>query len=121
MIRAKFAAGNEGVEVTVSAFEGAVGGLLSNVNRWRGQVGLPPLTEPDLPAATSREPLPAGQSTWVEMSGTDARTGSPSRLIGVVIPHGAHTWFFKLMGPEKPALDQKPAFREFLKSVNYSK
>jgi hypothetical protein len=30
-------------EVTVSAFPGDTGGLLANLNRWRGQIGLEPV------------------------------------------------------------------------------
>lgn len=33
------------IEVAISRFPGDVGGMLANVNRWRGQVGLPPTTE----------------------------------------------------------------------------
>jgi len=36
------------IEVAVSKFPGNVGGLLANVNRWRGQVGLPKIEETDL-------------------------------------------------------------------------
>src|SRR5262249_4613854 len=40
---APFRAGRgEGVEVSIAAFPGDGGGLLANVNRWRGQVGLEP-------------------------------------------------------------------------------
>src|SRR5690349_3907522 len=43
---ATFRAGpGDGVEVSVTAFPGDVGGLLANVNRWRGQVGLAPAQE----------------------------------------------------------------------------
>ncbi|MBX3317155.1 MAG: hypothetical protein KF902_09875 [Phycisphaeraceae bacterium] len=36
------------IEVAISRFPGDVGGMLANVNRWRGQVGLPPTTEAEL-------------------------------------------------------------------------
>lgn len=36
------------IEVAISRFPGDVGGMLANVNRWRGQVGLPPTTESEL-------------------------------------------------------------------------
>src|SRR5688500_16131105 len=42
--------GDAAVEVAVSQFPGDVGGLLANVNRWRGQVGLAPVTEAELPS-----------------------------------------------------------------------
>src|SRR5207249_1802842 len=49
MLLAKFlVGGNEGrAEVTVSAFPGDTGSVLGNVNRWRAQVGLAPLSQED--------------------------------------------------------------------------
>ncbi len=38
-------------EVTVVALPGDVGGELANVNRWRGQLALPPIEQEDLPPA----------------------------------------------------------------------
>jgi cysteinyl-tRNA synthetase len=37
-------------EVAVTVFPGTVGGLTANVNRWRGQIGLPPASEADIQA-----------------------------------------------------------------------
>jgi len=43
-------AGDGGAQaaVNVSSLAGDGGGFLANVNRWRGQLGLPPFTEADL-------------------------------------------------------------------------
>ena len=46
------------LEMSVTRLGGNAGGTLANVNRWRGQIGLPPLAESEL-AGNSR-PLPAG-------------------------------------------------------------
>ena len=35
-------------EVAVTRFPGQVGGVLANINRWRGQMGLQPIAEPEL-------------------------------------------------------------------------
>ncbi len=45
---------HETVEVAVTRFPGDVGGVLANVNRWRGQMGLPAIGEGDLPAVVTR-------------------------------------------------------------------
>ena len=42
------------VEVAVTRFGGRVGGELANINRWRGQLGMPPIVEADLEAALVR-------------------------------------------------------------------
>ena len=41
------------VEITVSSFPGDVGGTLANVNRWRGQAGLSPISQGELAASLS--------------------------------------------------------------------
>ena len=40
-------------EIAVTVFPGSVGGLTANVNRWRGQIGLPPAS-PDEIAASAK-------------------------------------------------------------------
>jgi hypothetical protein len=104
-------------EVTVSAFPGDVGGLLANVNRWRGQLGLPPLAEANLPQAVTPLDVADGKAMLVDVSGTETKTGQPARLVGAIIPHGGKTWFFKLLGNVTVAAEQKDAFLKFVQSA----
>jgi hypothetical protein len=107
-------------EVTVSVFPGDVGGLLANVNRWRNQINLPPVEEPDLAKLGVALPVESGgQGTIVDMTGTKPGTGQPVRLLGAIIPRGGQTWFFKLMGHASLAEQEKAAFLKFIQSVRY--
>lgn len=80
-----------GPEVSVTRLGGGGGGMLANVNRWRGQVFLPPLTEAEL-AASLKE---------VSLGGEDKASvvdivGPKGRILGALIPvAGGQTWFFK--------------------------
>jgi len=47
-------AGDATVEVAITRFAGQTGGVLANVNRWRGQMGLTPVAEGDLAALIER-------------------------------------------------------------------
>ncbi len=81
------------LEVAITAFPGDVGGLLANVNRWRGQIGLPPIDEQSLESHV--EALDGSDVIIVDEVGTD------QRLIGTVISVGdGKTWFVKVMGAE---------------------
>ncbi|MFO1488419.1 MAG: hypothetical protein U1F65_08070 [Verrucomicrobiota bacterium] len=113
MLIAKFAAGETTAraEVTVSSFPGDVGGLAANVNRWRQQISLPPLGETEAVQAAKPLELPAGKASVVEM---DSASG---RLVGVILPQGGQTWFFKMMGNEKTVAREKEAFLKFVESV----
>jgi len=115
-------AGNGGAraEVNVSVLGGEGGGLLANVNRWRGQLGLTPIGEMDLPGQASPVDVAGGKAVIVDLSGTDAKTGQKARLIGAVVPQAEQTWFYKLMGDEQLVAAQKEAFMKFLRSAKYS-
>jgi hypothetical protein len=122
MLLAKFLLSGQGAdkaEVTVSVFPGDVGGLLANVNRWRGQLGLPPASQSELQGMTSSLDVAGGKAILVDMSGTDARTGQKARLIGAILPQGERTWFYKLMGDEQIAAREKQAFVKFVQTAKY--
>ncbi len=110
---------NAQAAVNVSRSAGDGGGLLANVNRWRGQLGLAPAADMDsLPQVKT---LAAGgsQATLVEMSGTDARTGQPARVVAAIVPQGGQTWFYKLMGSDQVVAREKDAFAKFVQSAKY--
>jgi len=119
MLLAKFLlSGNAGAkaEVTVSVFPGDTGGLLANVNRWRGQVGLRPVAPTELGTLPSLDVL-GGKATLVDVSGV--RNGQKVRLIGAIVPREGSTWFYKLMGDEEVAQQQKSALLKFIQTVRY--
>ena len=110
--------GNASASVNVSSLSGTGGGLLPNINRWRGQLGQAPLSE----AAIAQLPTidAAGtKATLVDISGTDPRTQQPSRLIGVVLPLNGQTWFYKLMGDASVVAQQQEALIRFVQSAKY--
>jgi hypothetical protein len=104
--------------VNVSSLAGDGGGLSANVNRWRAQLGLAPVADADL-ANLPTIAASGGTATLVDISGTDGRTGKPARLVGVVLPLGGQTWFYKLMGDESVVAAQKDAFTKFVQSAKY--
>jgi len=105
--------------VNVSQLDGNGGGLLPNINRWRGQLSQPPLTDADIAALPTIDA--AGiKSTLVDVSGTEARTGKPARLVGVIVPLSGQTWFYKLMGDPDIVAQQQDAFTKFVQSAKYS-
>ena len=120
MLLAKFAAkGQAGVkaDITVSAFPGETGGLLANINRWRGQLELDMVTETELKDLVKPLEMAGGKATLVEMDGTDVKTRSKARLVGVIFAHGGQTWFFKMLGDAAVVDQQRAAFLKFVQSV----
>ena len=112
--------GDARAEVNVSELAGEGGGLLANLNRWRGQLGLPPIAqEDDFSKMVDSVVVPGGQGELVDMTGTSSKTGQLARLIGVVLPQAGQTWFYKLMGDPKLVAAQKDAFIKFIQSARY--
>jgi len=88
------------------------------VNRWRQQLGLPPVAEDDLANLPALE-TSGGKGVLIDFSGTDGRSGKPARLVGVVLPLGGQTWFYKLMGDANLVAQQRDALVKFVQSATY--
>ena len=109
--------GADGAEadLSITAFPGDTGGLLANLNRWRGQLALPPLADNQLDGALEHADANGLHFEIVDFTGT--AKGAPARIVGAVLSRPGETWFFKLMGPDALVASQKPAFLDFLRSV----
>lgn len=98
-------------DVSITMFGGDVGGELANINRWRTQVGLQPVSEP-------------GKSEQVSVAGESGKlyelSNNGTMIYVASVPHNGSTWFFKLKGDNETVQNAKPAFREFLKSVEFT-
>lgn len=45
--------------------------------------------------------------------------GIPTQLVAVNVPHGANTWFYKLVGDAVVVPREKEAFVKFVQTVAY--
>jgi hypothetical protein len=117
MRKASFAIKGDGAEAdfAITAFPGDTGGLHANLNRWRGQVGLPPASPAELDAAVQHVEGQGFHFDVVDFVGTSGNP--PTRLLGAITTYGGNSWFFKLIGPDQIVAAEKPAYLEFLKSV----
>ncbi len=106
------AAGNG--DVSISQLNGDGGGLLANINRWRGQVGLPALEASALASNSKALATASGDSaTWVELAGSD------KTIFGAIVARGDVSWFFKLTVPSAAAGRQREDFEQFVRSVKF--
>ncbi len=105
---------NSRAEVSITSFGGMAGGILANINRWRGQIGLAAISEPDLEKNAETTHIQGHHITIVNMAGKGGQ-----RILGAITPHGEETWFFKISGDDQLVQSQKPALIEFLKTVKF--
>lgn len=79
------------VEVAITRFPGRVGGELANLNRWRGQMGVTPIEEPQLEDSLTRFDMPG-------FEGYQTRIDSDAGVMlaaGVYDLEADHTWFVR--------------------------
>jgi len=105
----------KGAELAITTFPGDVGGLLANVNRWRGQVQLAPVAEEALAAAVQSIEIDGHAGHLVDLVGGD------SRILGVILPLAGETWFFKLSGPPVVVAGEQTRMQEFLAGLHVHK
>lgn len=97
-------------EVAVTVFPGSVGGLTANVNRWRGQLGLPPAGEQEITASAKPAKVgPDAGQRFVMVSGDGAKATD-----AVLVAKDGATWFFKLSGDAAVVSAAGDAFVKFL-------
>jgi len=87
------------VEVAISVFPGEVGGMLANVNRWRGQIGMAPVTsiaESDLAGTFENGPY---RGSLMHLKGP-----TQHMLVASIWQADAQrTWFVRVVAPGEVA------------------
>jgi hypothetical protein len=111
----------QSADVSVVPLSGMAGGDLANINRWRDQISLPPISEGDL-AQHSQTIKPGGRKMLL----IDFVSSAPliedrykKRLIAAIYTQGERTWFFKMTGEDATVAQAKPAFLTFLKTLRF--
>jgi hypothetical protein len=105
---------NGTASVTMTVLQGDGGGLLENVNRWRGQLGLEKLEEENLADAVKPVKGLSKEARMIDITGISQRTQVESRLVGVIVSDNELTWFYKLMGSPPVVEEAKVGFLEYL-------
>ena len=100
--------GEQTAEIAVSR---AGGGRDANINRWRGQLGLNPLSPEELKQAGQPFEVGSKKGELVEIVVEDRA------LLGVIIPDGDQAWFIKLTGHAALAVKERSRFEAFAKSL----
>ena len=113
--RASFTAqGSDGpVDIAVTSFPGDVGGLVSNVNRWRSQIGLPAAVPSALEESIERLTVHGNSATLVRLTGPQQST------LAAIFEHADQSWFFKMTGPPASVEEQATAFIAFVQSIRF--
>ncbi|MCE9554201.1 MAG: hypothetical protein K8T91_12610 [Planctomycetes bacterium] len=111
-------------EVTVSPMPGAAGGVMANVNRWRGQVGLEPMELKDVGKIARKLQIDGNAALFFRFTGTGAageEKEKPKSILAIILPRQGVSWFIKLTGSAEVATAQEPSFVNFAESIRFKK
>ena len=97
-------------EIAVTVFPGSVGGLTANVNRWRGQIGLPPAGSDEIAGSAKTVKVGGVDSQRFEMTSADGKKS----VDAVMTSKDGATWFFKMNGETAAVEANATAFVAFL-------
>ena len=106
----------EEAQVTVTRLAGEGGGLLANINRWRGQGGLEPLAGENPPDPAVTVTLGDNLLSVFEIHAPENKPGIKSILAGI-LPLEGETWFFKFTAADAILKKHRSEFLTFLRSV----
>jgi hypothetical protein len=105
-------------DVSVSPLTGSAGGLAANVNRWRDQLGLPPVDAPALRDSLQQIDVAGAPAQLVHLVAPESQPNRQA-ILGAVLQRGDQTWFFKMSGPADLVASQRAAFESFVRSVQF--
>lgn len=111
----------EGSECYVSILGGDGGGLASNLNRWRKQMGQPELAEADI-AALPKKTLFGKEATLITIDGSFTGMGESAarenyRMLGLASVADGRAVFVKLTGPQAEVEKEAANFDAFCASL----
>ncbi len=104
------------VDASIVVLPGTAGGELSNVNRWRGQIGLGPLDEQALNAA--RKSIKSKAGTISVFDFTSEGQTKTRMVAGLISTSDGNTWFLKLVGDTEPVGKAEPDFMRLIGSIH---
>ena len=104
------------IDASVVVLPGPAGGELANVNRWRGQIGLPPLDEAALAKARKVVKTKAGPLRVYDFASEGA---TPNRLVAGLTEAKGDTWFVKITGDAAAVGAAREDFMKLLGSLRF--
>lgn len=100
-------------DLSISFLSGPAGGVLANINRWRGQLALEATDEEGLKSLTRVLTIGEDSVLLVTLTSADLK----NRIVAAIWEKPEGAWFFKLTGPVQTLVQEDAVFMQFLESV----
>ena len=102
-------------DLSLIKLSGTGGGLKSNINRWRGQLGLVPQSLPEMEKNIITKEGKLGKYQLIQLFNNQ----SNSAFLCAIMPVGSQTLFVKLSGRLTGIQESKTDFISFCSSINF--
>ena len=112
------AEGDKSADVTIIDLDPSAGDLLANVNRWREQVKLSPVTQAELEKELKPLKHATGEAQFVALVGPEDAKPRQT-ILGAIAITGGRAWFIKLLGDAELAERERERFEKFVNSVQF--
>jgi len=103
--------GDKRAEITVTSLPAEGNSNLANVNRWRQQLQLEPMSESQLQQAVTKIQMGDLAADYVQLA------GAQESILGVMALRQGTVWFIKLQGHSDLAKREQARFEQFVKSL----
>lgn len=103
--------------ITISLVKGE---LVENINRWRTQVDLQPITKEQMVKEKKTIKIVGEDAWYFDLVGKETKPGRGDRIVGAMQEKGGQTLFIKMMGPADLVGAQKAAFEAFVASIRFN-
>lgn len=100
-------------DISVVRLAGDGGGLLANINRWRGQLQMEPTTLSEMEKSLDQLNVD-GHPMLV----THLKNKGSAMLAGIYTLE-TESWYVKMTGDEKTLNEARPSFYEFIRSIRH--
>ena len=101
-------------ELSITEFSGMSGGIQANINRWRGQISLPPETEQSILNSSIPFKSDLGNFLFFEL----ANEKSNQSILASIFELSSRTVFVKLSTEQSALVEVKKDFITFSKSIS---
>ncbi|MCB9062059.1 MAG: hypothetical protein H6622_11105 [Halobacteriovoraceae bacterium] len=104
-------------EVTIITLSGMAGGLAPNINRWRGQIGLPDVSEQEVKNSISTVDGTLTNYLYQFIENPEKQKG----ILAAIAKHNGMSLFIKAMGDLSVIKNEEQTFKNFLKTIHENK
>ena len=101
-------------ELSITEFSGMSGGIQANINRWRGQISLPPESEQSILTSSTSHKSELGNFLFFELANETSNQG----ILASIYELSNRTIFVKLSIEQSALIEVKNEFLTFSKSFS---